>query len=39
MFKYFQLIVKEVFNINKLIYIVNKVKILKDWITDLSLKK
>ena len=37
--RYHQLIVKEVSNTSKLIYIVNKTEILKDWTTTLSLKK
>ena len=38
MLRYRQLIIKEVPNISKLIYTVNKVEILEDWTTALPLK-
>ena len=39
MLRYHQLIVKEVPNISKLIYAVNKIEILEDWFIALPLKK
>ena len=39
MFKYRQLIIKEVLDINEPIYAVNEAKILEDWTTTLFLRK